>query len=247
MTASADTNERIWKSETAMSRWFAGMDERDRGLANEFALLARLLPFSEDDSFTFLDLGAGAGAASRTVLSLYPRSTAILADYSPHMIARGAKTLAAFEDRFRYVAFDLLSSRWPEGIPDCVDAVVSSQCFHHVPDPRKRTLFAEILGHLPAGGWFFNFDPVQTSDPTVRALWNRISAILYPDSHHYRSVRTPQEQAAYENHIQHLSGLDTQLGFLREAGFEAIDVYWKRLDQVIYGGRRPLDASDQPR
>jgi hypothetical protein len=34
--------------------------------------------------------------------------------------------------------------------------------------------------------------------------------------------------------------LGPQLGFLRAAGFEAVDVYWKRLDYVIYGGRRPL-------
>jgi hypothetical protein len=33
--------------------------------------------------------------------------------------------------------------------------------------------------------------------------------------------------------------LATQLDFLRAAGFEAVDVYWKELDHVIYGGRRP--------
>ena len=38
------------------------------------------------------------------------------------------------------------------------------------------------------------------------------------------------------------SGLERQLGFLRDAGFEAIDVYWKHLDYVIYGGARPGTA-----
>jgi hypothetical protein len=33
--------------------------------------------------------------------------------------------------------------------------------------------------------------------------------------------------------------LDHQLGFFRSAGFEAVDVYWKQLEYVIYGGRRP--------
>ncbi len=34
--------------------------------------------------------------------------------------------------------------------------------------------------------------------------------------------------------------LDPQVGFLRAAGFEGVDVFWKELDFVIYGGRRPL-------
>ncbi len=33
--------------------------------------------------------------------------------------------------------------------------------------------------------------------------------------------------------------LDQQLGYLAGAGFTGIDVYWKRLDYVIYGGCRP--------
>ena len=47
--------------------------------------MAALLPFTEQDAFTFLDLGAGTGAASRAILDVYPRSTAILADFSAAM------------------------------------------------------------------------------------------------------------------------------------------------------------------
>jgi hypothetical protein len=37
--------------------------------------------------------------------------------------------------------------------------------------------------------------------------------------------------------------LPSQLDLLHFAGFGAIDVYWKQLDHVIYGGRRPLHGS----
>jgi hypothetical protein len=33
--------------------------------------------------------------------------------------------------------------------------------------------------------------------------------------------------------------LEPQVAWLREAGFVDVDVYWKRLDWVIYGGRVP--------
>ncbi len=55
-----------------------------------------------------------------------------------------------------------------------------------------------------------------------------------------REHRTPEEQFRYENHVRYMIPLDPQLGFLRAAGFEGVDVFWKNLDFVIYGGRRPL-------
>jgi tRNA (cmo5U34)-methyltransferase len=45
--------------------------------------------------------------------------------------------------------------------------------------------------------------------------------------------------ARWENHIRYVIPLDRQLGYLREAGFAGIDVYWKKLENVIYGGYRP--------
>jgi hypothetical protein len=39
--------------------------------------------------------------------------------------------------------------------------------------------------------------------------------------------------------VRYMIPLDQQVGYLREAGFEGVDVYWKELDYVIYGGRRP--------
>ena len=51
-----------------------------------------------------------------------------------------------------------------------------------------------------------------------------------------------EEQFRYENHVRYMIPLDPQVGFLRAAGFEGVDVFWKELDFVIYGGRRPLDV-----
>jgi hypothetical protein len=39
--------------------------------------------------------------------------------------------------------------------------------------------------------------------------------------------------------MRYIIPLGQQLEYLRSAGFEGIDVYWKQLENVIYGGRRP--------
>ncbi len=239
MPDDADTNEAIWKSDAAISHWVSTAEDRERRRTDERRLMAELLPFDRDQEFTFVDLGAGTGAAARVVLDYFSGARAILADYSLPMMEQGRRELSAFGDRFAYVEFDLARGPWPTEIPGEVDAVISSLCVHHLPDERKGQLFAEILEHLVPGGWYVNYDPVATEDAVVEAAWLRAGDRRDPEAAAKREHRTPDEQSRYENHVRYLIPLTPQLDALEEAGFEGVDVYWKRLDHVIYGGRRP--------
>ena len=168
MSEPADTNAAIWQSEGVVAAWSADAARRERGRTVPLQFLAGLLPFGEQDAFTFLDLGAGTGAASRAVLERYPRSSAVLADFSAAMMRAGERELEPFAGRYRYVEFDMSAGPWPAAIPAALDAVVTSMCVHHLPDARKQALFAEILGHLVPGGWYLNFDPVSARGPGSR-------------------------------------------------------------------------------
>src|SRR5439155_4410942 len=225
-----DTNAEIWKSADMLQDWMAQMETRERKRAEQFLLIAQLLPFGEQDAFTFRDLGAGTGAAARAILNVYPNASAILADYSPHMMEAGARIMARFEGRYRYVEFDMLTSSWPTSLPTPLDAAVTSQCVHHLPDERKRTLFREILERLAPGGWYVNFDPVKASDPAVEAVWRRVNERREPGAARFHPPKDAAEHTRRENHLRYMIDLDRQLGFMREAGFTAVDVYWKQLD-----------------
>ena len=239
MDQSPDTNAAIWKSEDAVQNWTEGADERERKRAAHWRLMGELLPFGEQEAFTFLDLGAGTGNAAGEILSQYPRSTAILADFSALMIGAGEQVMQPFAGRFQYVEFDMSTGDWPAAIPTTLDAVVTSMCIHHMPDHRKQGLFAEILEHLAPGGWYLNYDPVTSADPVVEATWERVNDRHDPELASMRLHRTAEEQSRYENHVRFMIPLEQQLGYLRSAGFQGIDVYWKQLENVIYGGFRP--------
>lgn len=234
-----DTNADVWKSDEQVGEWLSGASDRERKYAHPRGLMAELLPFAADDRFTVLDLGAGTGAGARAVLDRYPRATAILADFSPQMMRHGAEALAAYADRYHYVEFDIASGPWPEAIPARVEAVITSLSVHHLKDARKRELFAEIYGRLVPGGWYLNFDVVAAGDDHVEAAWTRVGDRRDPNAAHRRAHRTAEEQARYENHVRYIISLAPQVEFLRAAGFEAVDVYWKELEYVVYGGRRP--------
>ena len=239
MDQSTDTNAAIWKSEEGVQLWTANTDEREQKRAAQWRFMGELLPFDERDAFTFLDLGAGTGAAARGILDLYPRSTAILTDFSPQMMGEGQREMQQFAGRFTYLEFDMSTNSWPAAIPATVDAVVTSMCVHHLPDHRKQGLFAEIFEHLTPGGWYVNYDPVSSADPVVEATWERVNDRDDPEAAGKRLHRTPQEQSRYENHVRYLIPLAQQLEYLRSAGFEGVDVYWKHLENVIYAGCRP--------
>jgi tRNA (cmo5U34)-methyltransferase len=237
-----DTNAAIWKSGDIVATWAAEAARRERNHGEQWRLMAELLPFDEAASATFVDLGAGTGAASRAILERHPRSTAILADFSAEMMGAGEAELRPFTGRYSYVEFDLLAGAWPATIPAAVDAVVTSLCVHHLPDERKRSLFSEIFDRLRPGGWYLNYDPVRAEDPVVTAVWTRVIDQEDPEAARKRHHRTPDEQARYENHVRYISPLDVQLGELRSAGFQGVEVWWKRLDYAIFGGYR-LEAS----
>jgi len=239
MDQSKDTNAAIWKSDEVAQNWAAKTDERERKRAAQWRFMGELLPFGEQDAFTFLDMGAGTGAAARVILDRYPRSTAILSDFSAQMMDEGEGEMQPFAGRFEYVEFDMSTSSWPASIPTTLDAVVTSMCIHHMPDHRKQGLFAEIFEHLAPGGWYLNYDPVSSADPVVEATWDRMNDLADPEAATKRLHRTPQEQSHHENHVRYLIPLEQQLDYLRSAGFLGIDVYWKHLENVIYGGCRP--------
>ena len=239
MEQSTDTNADIWKSEEGVQNWTAKTAEREQKRAAHWRFLGELLPFDEQDVFTFLDLGAGTGAAARGILDLHPRSTAILTDFSAQMMSEGQREMQNYEGRFQYVEFDMSTSSWPAAIPATLDAVVTSMCIHHLPDDRKQGLFAEIFAHLAPGGWYVNYDPVSSADPVVEATWERVNDRDDPEAAGKRLHRSPQEQHRFENHTRYVIPLAQQLDYLRSAGFQGVDVYWKHLENVIYAGRRP--------
>ncbi len=240
MSEASDTNEAIWKSDGIVADWAAKASERDRERSPHWRVMSELLPFDADDDFLFLDLGAGTGAAARTVLTMYPSCSAVLADFSPQMMEEGERALEGFAGRFRYVEFDMHSGTWPEAIPTALDAVVTSLCIHHMPDERKQGLFREIYEHLIPGGWYLNYDAVTSGNEIVAAAWQHTADRRDPDAATKREHRTAAEQARWENHVRYMIPLEPQLEYLRAASFEGIDVYWKNLENVIYGGRRRL-------
>src|SRR5262249_61744057 len=96
-----------------------------------------------------------------------------------------------------------------------------------------------LLDPRAGGGGSANQARGGPTDPVGRAVGQGGGTRYAREMVGRRLHRTFEEGPRHENHVRHMILLTQQLEYLRAAGFQGIDVYWKRLEWVVYGGGRP--------
>lgn len=179
---------------------------------------AVLLEFLPPNPRRILDLGAGDGRLAALVLLERPDLEAVALDFSPTM-------LQTARERFRdNPNVRLVDHNLDLPLPDlgAFDAVVSSFAIHHLADPRKRELYAEIHHALKPGGVFCNLEHVLPGSPAL----------------HQRFLRALGLTPAEEDPSNQCATVELQLQWLRDIGFENVDCHWKWLELALLGGSK---------
>ena len=222
-----------WREPARVRDFVQRMDARAQERAAQFDLMTQLLGRGGDDELRILDLGAGYGAEAQVFLRAFPNATAVLVDGSEEMIRVGGERLAEFEGRYRYVTWDFGEGALPDDLTGPFDAAISSAAIHHLPEDALKRLYGEVWARLGPGGAFLNLDLVRAPDDALDA---RYRAIMQTEQ---AARDEPPQPAALSRHHSHLEPLERHLGWLRDAGFEHVDCFWKRLGGALFGGYRP--------
>jgi tRNA (cmo5U34)-methyltransferase len=193
-----------------------------------------MLPFSSEDRFELLDLGAGSGLLSAMIANEFPKAHLTLFDLTPEMLMIARHRLKPLGKRVRFV------TALAEGGPSkTYDAVVSSLAIYHLPDSGKRHLFADIFKYLTPGGMFINADQVagetQGLNQRMRQIWMK----------HVRETRIAERdlQAAIERMDRDLpSTVGQQLAWMRDTGFIEVTCTYRNLIFAVLSGKKPLNA-----
>lgn len=176
-----------------------------------------------------LDLGAGTGMLAARVAARYPEAELVLVDGAPAMLEQARETLG---DGTRTVVADLADPIAPLGE---FDAVVSALAIHHLADDDKRALFARVREVLPPMGVFVNAEQVAGPHPCFDRYyraWHEASA---------RAAGSDDaEWAGAEERMAHdrCADVESQLGWLRDAGFDAADCLFKDHRFAVLVARR---------
>jgi tRNA (cmo5U34)-methyltransferase len=167
-----------------------------------------------------LDLGTGDGALIAAVRERWPAATAVGLDLSSPLLDR-ARARFAGSAEVAFLDHDLMEPL--PAAPSAFDVVVSSLAIHHLPDRRKHELFEEAFSILEPRGVFCFLDVVASPTPELHERAQRGLGFGPEDQH-------PSDQPAR---------LEDQLAWLREAGFDHVDCFWKWLELAVVGGTKP--------
>lgn len=166
-----------------------------------------------------LDLGSGDGHMIVLLRERWPDVKTVGLDLSPALVD-AAKQRFGSAAKVRFEAHDLM--RPLPGDLGQFDVVVSALAIHHLPDERKRKLFAEVFELLLPNGVFYDLDVVAAPTAELHALSQ--AAFGFDERH-----QDPSDQPAR---------LEDQLSWLREAGFGHVDCFWKWLELSLVGGTK---------
>jgi SAM-dependent methyltransferase len=204
-------------------------------------VIRRLLARHERPIVRFLDLGCGAGAMSELLLSADgagSEASGVLVDFSQPMLARAGVNLAGYAGRWQAVTGDLNDPAWGDALPGGrYDAVVSGLVIHHLPPERKRALFAEILELLEPGGMFVNMDYVAIDGP-LRGLFDEEMLANAVRAERESGGTRHEHEVDLEDDDDRPDTVEDQLRWLRDAGFEQVEVHFKWAEAAVFGGVR---------
>lgn len=237
----------VWKNDWVVRRFLEGVRGGIPYASDQLEVMMRLVDANPRELTTFLDLGSGSGLLAIAILSRYPGARATLVDYSEPMMEAARDLLGEDATLPNFLLADLASPDWLETVAPGApyDAIVSGFTIHHLPDERKRRLYAEIYGLLGPGGLLVNVEHVASASAWLAAIWDAAmvdSLTSYAQNRRTGRTRGMVEREYDERPDQHankLAPVEDQLAWLREIGYEDVDCPFKYFELAVLVGRRP--------
>ena len=239
-----------------VARWDQ-MQERYLFRRNDrFDMIAHLIAATQGTSPRILDLGCGTGSLMTVILAAIPCATAIGVDLDPTLLWLAEKRLADYGTRVQVMRIDLRDAAWTEKFQSPFSAVVSATALHWLSPAQLSALYPQIATLLPPGGIFLNADHAASESPIVQSAWQQNRDLMRTDQSReaaddwdgfwkaYLSVLGPQAQTERDQALGDRQGVENGLPLawhfdhLRQAGFVAVDCFWRADCDAIYGGMR---------
>ena len=242
-----ERHDTVWQNPKLVQTFLKGVRGGIPFEAEQLEIMLRILDARGAPLQHFADLGCGSGVLARTLLARYPGAQATLVDFSEPMLAAAREQLAEHKPAACFVTADLATPDWTHALAGQrpFDAVVSGYAIHHLPDTRKRALYAEIFSLLAPDGMFINVEHVASPTSRIEAMFDAL-AIDNLYAFHRRQGSTKTRAQVAEEYVHRpdkaaniLAPVGRQCEWLRDCGFADVDCYFKVFELAVFGGRKP--------
>ena len=222
-------------AKTVFNNHAANYDALRRKLVPHFddfyGMALEQIPYPHDAAIRILDLGAGTGLLSSLAAELFPNARFTLADISSEMLAKARERFAG-SDQFEYLLIDLEH----EPLTGSYEVAFSSLALHHLEHNLLAEVFRKAYAVLVPGGVFINADQTlgtsKTNEAKYQAHWTA-------DVIAQGTGETDLAEAVERLKVDKTATLVDQMTWLREAGFEDVDCWYKHYRMAVYSGRKP--------
>jgi tRNA (cmo5U34)-methyltransferase len=191
--------------------------------------ITRYLASSKKEDPKILDLGAGTGLLTKYLFERYQKAEFTLIDISEEMLKVAKNRFK--EPNFKYVVADYCKYDFN----DSFDIIVSSLSIHHLKNEEKKKLYKKVYDALNNDGIFLNVDQVIGSTPNIDKSYQE-NWIMKINENNFIG---PEKDTAIERmKFDKPATLEDNLKWLRNCGFEDVDVYYKYYNFCIFYGKK---------
>ncbi len=238
--------QQTWGSREFVERWATKGGWQAPIREVQTAMVLRMMPHPIDAAIRVLDIGAGYGALACALLNERPHASAVCLDVSEAMLTLGRERNANLKDRISFIQGSLETPDWLRSVEGSFDAVISARALHHFTEnQRRRDIFKEVFSLLCQGGCFINADNVRAPTKTLTERYRRardeyLDRFVRQSTGGKTTLAEVRAATPSSYHGPHNNGyLEEELAWLKEAGFEDVDCFWKLTTTVVYGGFKP--------
>jgi ubiquinone/menaquinone biosynthesis C-methylase UbiE len=239
---------------TWIKRWDRMQDLYIPDRIERFDAIVQLMSATQRKVSRVLDVGCGTGSVMLHILKAFPDASVWGIDFDPTLLALAQKRLTKFGGRVKLVEADLRKRHWTELFRSPFNAIVSATALHWFSQQQLSRLYKEFARILKPGGIFLNADhagspckQIQKTWQTQRHIhtqnyekkgiddwngfWLAYGKALKTDVRNFRKKLTGRWVGSEQ-------GLPLEWHFdkLKTSGFEAIDCFWRRDYDAVYGG-----------
>ena len=216
-----------------------------------------------------LDVGAGTGKESISVLNNFPNLNVLAIDLCPPMqdiFERNYKTKfgAKAKKRYKYVIDDITTISEQDDVvtkyytnnnqKGCISAI-SAYCIHHFPLNEKKEIYQKMFDFLEPGGILINMDLFNYESDSVKtqAHYFDIDYIKRefekpsPQFKNSRKIPIKKRRILKEKWIHHmfndniLDSVESQIKILKGIGFTEVECVFKYWQQGVLRATKPLN------
>jgi len=221
------------------------------------SLMMDYLRIEEANNPVVVDLGAGSGSFLERILQRNSSAQCYYIDLSQAFMKVAKKKLQRYQDRIHYILADL-EDGWSDRLPVNADYVFSMSAIHHLENHEKQRLYKCCFDLLNPGGWLVNIDEMKTiyADAYFNSLyyWDQYGQAQGKRLHgkylktywkwqdHFRQWKIRNignfGQPKKKGDDIHESFL-LQMAWMKEIGFQQVDLFGKIYLWCIIGGKKP--------